>query len=92
LFGAVEAIVNQTLWPEPSVSASLRAVEEMAIGIVREALPSMPEFAQQFEYWVTRYFGPPASTGDTRAFLRYARAEVGRGKEICGTSRALSVW
>jgi hypothetical protein len=79
----VEAIVDGTLWPEPAVNAGLRMVEETAIGIVREALPLMPGFAEKFEAWMQRYFGPPASARDNRAFLRYARAEVARNKEIC---------
>jgi hypothetical protein len=78
LLATVEAIRDRSLWPEPSCSAELRAVEAVAIDILRTALPLMPNFGPLFEDWLSRYQDPPIRPGGTRAWLRYARAELAR--------------
>lgn len=85
LFSIVEAIRNLTLWPEPSRSDDLRALEALAIDILIAALPLMPDFAPKFENWLKRYGTWPARPRDTRFWLKLAREEIARPSAVPGS-------
>jgi hypothetical protein len=82
LFDTIEAIRNLTLWPEPSRSDDLRAVEAMAIDILVDALPLMPDFVPKFQAWLVRYNTWPTRPRDSRFWLKLAKEEIARWREV----------
>jgi hypothetical protein len=81
LLATVEGIRNLTLWPEPSRSDELRAIEAMAIEILGASLPLMPDFAPKYEAWLKRYNTLPSRPGDTRFMLKLMRDEIARYRQ-----------
>jgi hypothetical protein len=53
-----------------------------AIEILAAATPLMPDVASKFEAWLVRYSKWPTAPKDTRFWLKLAREEIARRREV----------